>query len=563
MNIIKYTKPALWLLIPALGLWSCLDKLDQVPETVITDENYWNTPNDLATACNYLYTLLPRFEDQVKNYTSKAPGATYLPMDNMADDAFSLAGANVVSEGSRLAPAATDDWTNNYDLIRASNNILENAHRVTGTAAEINKYKGEARFFRAFAYFELVKRFGDVPLVMKTLDASDPELFGGRTSRETVLDSVYADLDYAAANLPQPDAQPASQYGRITSTAALALKSGIALFEGTRQKFHQYGNYQKHLQVAVSASDAVINGGKHALFNYAAKPDSSYYYLFQYVGEGKTNKENMLVFLYAVNASNYITNHSWMRTVLGNGNYVPTQSILDAYLYKDGLPMDKSPYYQEQTNSLTQFENRDPRMGMTVFNKNHWYIASNYVTDFQNTPTGYKIRKYFTKEDHSNNMSFIDRILIRYAEVLLNNAEAKFELNGSISDEDLNKTINLLRDRVGMIHLTNAFVAANGLDMRTEIRRERRIELALEGFRYWDLIRWKTAETELPKTLKGTKYFPDEYGTTAQVTIGADGFVVVQDVSKRHFDPQRDYLWPLPLQELGLNPNLGDNNPNW
>jgi hypothetical protein len=160
-------------------------------------------------------------------------------------------------------------------------------------------------------------------------------------------------------------------------------------------------------------------------------------------------------------------------------------------------------------------------------------------------------------------MSFIDRILIRYAEVLLNNAEAKFELNGSISDEDLNKTINLLRDRVGMIHLTNAFVAANGLDMRTEIRRERRIELALEGFRYWDLIRWKTAETELPKTLKGTKYFPDEYGTTAQVTIGADGFVVVQDVSKRHFDPQRDYLWPLPLQELGLNPNLGDNNPNW
>jgi len=143
----------------------------------------------------------------------------------------------------------------------------------------------------------------------------------------------------------------------------------------------------------------------------------------------------------------------------------------------------------------------------------------------------------------------------------LNYIEAKFELNGSVDDADLDMTINLIRSRVGMPSLTNEFVVANSLDMQTEIRRERSVELANEGFNYWDLIRWKTAEDIMPQTIYGAKFFLEEYGETAN-KLDENNFVIVQGESDRFFDPAKDYLWPLPLQEIGLNPAL-EQNPNW
>jgi hypothetical protein len=142
-------------------------------------------------------------------------------------------------------------------------------------------------------------------------------------------------------------------------------------------------------------------------------------------------------------------------------------------------------------------------------------------------------------------------------------AEATYELEGGISDADLNLSINLLRQRasVAMPKLTNTFVATNGLDMRTEIRRERRVELALEGFRYWDLIRWKIAETELPKDVLGSYFFP-EFGTSVIPLLNAQNFIIAQKSTVRQFNASRDYLWPFPINELALNPNLKQ-NPNW
>src|SRR5206468_2204992 len=130
--------------------------------------------------------------------------------------------------------------------------------------------------------------------------------------------------------------------------------------------------------------------------------------------------------------------------------------------------------------------------------------------------------------DWTINVSYIDNIILRYAEVLLNNIEARFELNGSVTDDELNATLNLVRARAKMPALTNGFATSNGLDMRTEIRRERRIELAFEGFRYWDLLRWKTAETELPQTITGVKYFPNEQGQLDDPHLTPDGFVIAQ-----------------------------------
>jgi len=540
-------KRTILLSLTALLFFSCSKKLDQTPKTDLSDVNFWNNTNDMKLACNYLYTLLPSIDTHTD--------------DVMSADAFGLS-ANSVSDGSWLPPSTSDSWTNDYGLIRACNNILEKSGKVVGDQVIISKYLGETRFFRAWAYFDLVKRYGDVPLVMKTLQLTDTLLYAAKTNREVILDSVYADLDFAAANLPASNAQASEEYGRITSTAALAFTSRVGLFEGTRMKFFNQGGYQTHLQKAIAASDAIIASGSNSLFIYGAIPDSSYYYLFQYAGEGQGNPENILVRIYGENQVNDISANNYTREVLDEGLLMPTGNFTASYLYKDGLPPDKSPYYQTQTDTYTEFENRDPRMAMTVFNKKSWYVSGLYVPTFDYSQTGYRSCKYYIAADWTINVSYIDNIIIRYAEVLLNNIEARFELDGSVTDDELNATLNLVRARATMPALTNGFITSNGLDMRTEIRRERRIELAFEGFRYWDLLRWKTAETELPQTITGVKYFPNEQGQLDDPNLTPDGFVIAQDLSKRHFKPERDYLWPIPTQELGLNKKLTP-NPNW
>ena len=170
-------------------------------------------------------------------------------------------------------------------------------------------------------------------------------------------------------------------------------------------------------------------------------------------------------------------------------------------------------------------------------------------------------RKFANVDDWNTQASLIDRPVLRYAEVLLTYAEARFELDNAISDADLDLTLNRLRARAGVAKLTNAFVTANGLTMREEIRRERRVELAQEGFRYWDLIRWKTAEIELPKPILGIYFFKSEF-PPATVNLTPDNFILVQATNFRKFDPAKDYLWPLPINEISLNPALKQ-NPGW
>lgn len=539
----------------------CQKDLNQLPQTTLTNANFWKTPNDLELACNYLYGYLPGLG---------GPASIEPAEDLMSNTAFSILGINQVSDGSRLAPATDGNWNSDYDLIRACNNIFEHAVTVTGDTATINQYLGEAHFFRAWGYFDLVKRFGDVPLIMKTLTLSDSLLYSSRVNRETVIDSIYADLNYAAAHCSSLSALPASEYGRITSIAALAFESRVALFEGTWDKFHNQGNYQKHLQICINACNTIMSSGECSLFTYAPDPDSSYYYLFQYQDDASetnytyaTNHGIILARLYGQNLSNNIASHSFERGWATDGNIFGTRNLVDLYLYKDGLPEEKSSYdsSKDETSSLTVFRNRDPRFGMT-FTKEGDMIGS-ITGDIPYTPRfQYNIKKYNVVSEFTQSTSFLNYMIIRYAEVLLNYAEATYELNNSISDQDLNKSINLIRARVNMPPLTNEFVQANGLNMETEIRRERTIELSFEGFHYWDLLRWKTAETVLPQALLGSKYFPADMPNAPAAQFNSDGFSIWEPASKRSFNPQRDYLWPLPTRELGLNKNLTQ-NPGW
>ncbi len=523
------------------SVFSC--EVERLPETSISDQTFWKSETDLIAATNYLYTFLPGFNND----------------DVWSDDAIGLA-SNQISDGSRLAPSTDANYSEPYRLIRAANNIIEKAPLTAAnvSAATIDRYVADARFFRAWGYFSLVQKYGAVPLILKILEDESPELTEAASSRDKIFDQIYQDLDFAATKLPTMAVLGSANYGKISRTAAQAFKARVALFEGTRSKFHGYGDPNKHLNIAVEASKAVIDGKQHTLY-------ANYFDLFQMAGEGFANKENLIVKAYGASLADRVLTHTYFRSTLENGNKNPTKNLVDSYLMTDGLPITKSPLYKTPVVSTDVFTNRDERLSHSVFKKGDPYIFTRKIFDisplvFQKT--GFCFRKFSNIDDWNNQASFIDRPILRYAEVLLTYAEAKFELTNSITDADLDISINLLRTRAKIAKLNNALVTNNNLSMRDEIRRERRVELAQEGHRYWDIIRWKIAEIELPKPVLGNFFFKAEFGTATTVNLTPDNFILVTAASFRKFNPAKDYLWPMPLNEISLNPNLKQ-NPGW
>lgn len=529
-------------------LFSCT-KLDLLPETNMADTGFWKTETDLQNAANRLY-------QQMAGHT----------IDNRADDNTGQ-NINAISTGNRGIPATSGDWSDPYQMIFTANNILEKAGTAAVSDAIRNRYFGEARFFRAYAYSMLIEKYGDVPLVLKTLAIGDPDLKMGRTARATVAKAIYDDLDFAAAWLPTRAALPAAQYGRITKSTAWALKARVGLMEGTTAKFSNLTGWQDHLNIAVAAATSVMGQG-HTLFN-------NYLGEFTHLGDGMSNTENLLMKQYALT----ILTHNTSRD-LENGRIAPTRNLIRQYLYNDGLPAwnsdqtptaTRSPLFVAEANETsynTILDNRDPRLNTLLYRSGEQSYQRPWVPQTAlGSRTAYAGKKGFDAADWAtNNNATVQKNLIRYAEVLLIYAEAKYELTETISDADLNLTINALRTRVAFgPKLTNAFATANGLNMREEIRRERTVELALEGFRYGDLLRWRTAESVMAKPILGGKYVASEWvGTNAAaVVLNADGVLVVEDATKRKWNPTRDYLYPVPLNEITLSDNNIKQNTGW
>jgi starch-binding outer membrane protein, SusD/RagB family len=537
-------------------------EIDRIPEDRISDQVFWRTEADLRNATNYLYKMMPGFyyNFDVNNPRAILKDRTPVVEDTFADDAIGTA-ISIISDGSRTAVPTTDfEYSFYYMMVRAANNVIEkspNALKSGLTEAIVNRYIAEARFFRAYANFELFKRYGEIVLLNKTLTEESPEITNPKNAtREEVMNLIYEDLDFASNTLPNP---VAADYGRVFSTAALALKARAALFEGTRAKFHNYGDPAKHLNAAIAAAQAVIIKNVHGL-------NPSYFNLFQIESTGATTRsEVILAKQYIPGTDDINQSHAYFRNVLENGQMVPTKNLVDDYLMRDGLPREKSKNYKVPTTNLLMLGDtdpitgRDPRLSATFFKRGDpWINNTNYTTaNIGLARTGMYFRKYAVPADWISQQSGLDRIMIRYAEVLLTLAEAKYELNNSISDVDLEATINLLRTRAGMPKLTNAFVTANGLNIRDEIRRERRVELAQEGFRYWDLLRWKTAETVLPKALYGIIKFAELGNVTASSDPANENAIIAQPASSRKFNPARDYLWPIPLQEFNIDATDG------
>ncbi len=522
-------------------LAGCDDVLDKSPLDQLSSKSFWKSELDFQLACNDLYTFLGRDAE----------------LDNWSIDYFQR-GTNNVSSGNHTVSNSDGVWNSSYTGIRRANDILENIEDSQVEQQVKNRYSSEARFFRAYIYFDLVKRFGDVPLILRTLDFTSDELTAARTPRKEVVDQIISDLQYAANNLPKKSQLSTADQGRITSSAALGFLSRVALFEGTHEKYHKHGSPNTRLQVAIQAASDFIRENQYPLINDFTK---------LYSEDNENHSEVVLSKWYKES----ITGTSPLgRGMVLDATIAPTKYLADAFLCVDGVPIEYSSLFNGYTTLDSEFTDRDPRMEYTIWKPGTDFEGIPLIPDLKRSSTGYWPKKPGDPKALSTTFIYTDQILLRTAEVLLNYAEATYELNGSISDSELDMTINKLRDRVGMPHLTNPFVnGANPsniqLDMLEELRRERRIELAGEGFRYYDLIRWGSAESELPQAVVGTKFQQASYPDVAvgvDIEIDGNGFILAQKATTRNFISPKNYLFPIPLGEMALNPNLIQ-NPGW
>lgn len=563
-NIIRNILLALNTALIILSFSGCSKFLDLKPQSEITDPNYWKTANDFKLAANWFYP---------NSLTDPQDGGTN-NNDNMSDIAFGT-DIDPVSSGTYVAPEQDGNWDGAYTAIRNANKLITEGETTTITD-DISPCVGEGYFFRAFNYFTLFKMYGEVPIISKVLQPTDPEVFSKKAAREVVMDSILADLDKAIADLPSlKDAET----GRICKEAAKAFKARVCLFEGTWRKFHASGDPNALLDQAISAAKDVMDSKAYSL--YEGKGANSYRYLF-IDQTSEDNPESIIVKKYRtnINVNGWAYGVSW-------GYLNPTKKIADMYLCSNGLPIDKSPTFKGYDSCRSEFYNRDPRMTQSIILPATKIIRPQFdtyrpqwpgVDNNRNVNSGYMLYKFISEEPTpGDGGGAFDWNVLRYAEVLLIYAEAQYERHDAISDADLNLSINVVRNRVNMPPLTNAFVAAHGLDMRTEIRRERTVELAFEGYRWDDLRRWKTAETELPKselsvkvtgsqwsnktiTIDGSSYTSYFYNTpTSQLE---NGFKVLQPGAQRKFDPKKNYLLPIPTKQISLNPDLTQ-NPSW
>ena len=538
-------------------LAGCTKDLDLIPKDTISDATFWKTAADYQLAANNLYMSLEIFSFS----------------DTESDIAYSV--PNSISNGTYQTTETDNNWNTPYTYIRRCNNIIAKAAE-SPISADVKRYVAEAKFFRAYNYWRLFRLYGGVQLVDRVLDINSEELYVPRSGRKETVDFILNDLTEAAVDLPESNTLTSTEKGRVTRGSANALKARVALFEGTWGKYRNDANANGYLDIAIEASDDVIGSGQYAL--YTGMGVNSYRHLFIEAGD---------------DAAECILDHRYQKDIfdqifpqlIQQSGYLPTKKLADMYLCNDGLPVTQSPLFHGYGTTASEFQDRDPRMKMTMMIPGTIAYQPFYSASVANWPfypqrngnTGYTTYK-FLSDDADANIKLewnYDNHIIRYAEVLLIYAEAKMERNGTISDVDLDKSINVIRQRVNMPALTNTFVTANGLDMKQEIRRERTVELALEGFRYDDLRRWKTAETELKADIKGIKIVGSTWtepiiidgvnrnpyaGSSWQNKTDANGFIVAE--TGRSFDPAKHYLRPLPTKEIAINSDL-QQNPNW
>ena len=591
-NIILYSFIAL-----LSGTAGCSDMLDEYPLDAISPETYYNNADELRSATNQFYGMFP---GAASGYTESA-------------DVVCIFNLPAELQGIRTVPTSGGGW--NWEYLRAVNFYLSHSVRCDDVDAR-EHFDGIARFFRAYFYFEKVKRFGEVPWFDRELSSTDPELFRPRDSRDFIMDKILDDLTYAINNISDK-----KDLYNVTHWTALALKSRICLFEGTFRKYHGIPGYEKFLNECATASKLFIDNAPYAIYQTGAQP---YRDLFSSMN---AIEEEVIL------ARDYDRSQNVMHEANANtlsptyGRPGMNKKIVNSYLMTNGDRFTDQPGY-ETMQYYDEMQNRDPRLTQTVVGPGYMRINSDAVSspNFGASTTGYQITKWVTDASGDGYLgSSNDYILFRAAEVYLNYAEAKAEL-GTLTQEDLKISIKKIRDRVGMPNIDMDAANANpdpylcalesGYQNVTgpnkgvilEIRRERTIELLLEGFRYYDIIRWKEGKV-FEQPYKGM-YFPGltqgsgdnrydvfdmndgtvgdkekvdiciytgkkpsvknirkfyKLGDEFVLTDGDKGNIICHDIEKepRQWREDRDYLYPIPTQERLLSNGTLSQNPNW
>lgn len=569
-----------------LGIMTgCEDMLEKYPLSKMSPESFFSTENELEAFSNTFYTIFPGesiYSESADNYTTMS-----LPEE---------------LRNGRTIPASGGGWT--WTELRNYNTLLENSVNCKDEAVRA-EYNALARFFRAYFYFEKVKRFGDVPWYDRQLGSDDPDLYKPRDSREYVMQKMIEDIDYAIANLPSGK----SVY-RVTKWTALALKSRFCLFEGTFRKYHGYQetmypeyDWRYYLEQSASAAEEFMNTSGYSIYS-ADGTDKSYLNLF--ASENAIQEEIILARDYN-KALGVVHNASFYTLGQSYGRPGMTREIVASYLMADG-----TRFTDQEGWETMQFEqecrNRDPRLSQTIRTPGYTRIDSNeeLAPDLSVTVTGYQPVKFVTTKDADSwDQSENDLPLFRAAEVYLNYAEAKAEL-GILTQDDLENSVKKIRDRVGMpnidLQAANANpdpylatlyprVAGTNAGVILEIRRERTIELAQEGFRYYDIMRWKEGKI-FERPILGM-YFPgpgeydldgngtydvclyvsDKPETEAPLSYKLGEGIVLSDGERGYVSPhynipgvwneEKDYFYPIPTDDRSLTMGALTQNPGW
>lgn len=563
----------------------CTSCLDFEPEAQMNDASVWSEATNFQLFANQFYGWTACFQAGTStNYRARVNDG---PHSDMRSDLIATPNINVYSAGTNSIPSEDGNYNNLYKQIYYTNLLLKNA-RGFANQDEIAVPVAEAKFFRAYCYFELVQLYGDCILLTEPADMDSPAMNAERNDRGEVIDQCIKDLQEAAEGLPD---RP-TEAGRLCKDAAWAYLSRVALYEGTWQKFHTGGadatanseRVTSLLTTAKNAADEVIKRGNYTLFYNSQLGTDSYRYMFiledatcnpaglttadntEYIFSRRTRLEDGI---------GYNITHAMVVSGIS-----PLRKLANMYRCQDGLPIEKSTQFKGYGTTTSEYDNRDNRMlttlirpGTKVFNgedKNSCRVAWD-DSDFDRVDpqtcasgSGYMSHKFAVERSINSTMAAMDFPIIRYAEVLLNFAEATYELNNAITDAELDKSLNVVRARINpnMAKLSNDLVKNNGLSMREEIRAERTVELAFEGFRIDDLKRWYTAGEEMPQDMLGIQW----QGTTWESAwtdqsnqLNADGCIIVY--SNRQWN-ERNYLYPLPSDQTQLNPNIGQ-NPEW
>ncbi|NOR75090.1 MAG: RagB/SusD family nutrient uptake outer membrane protein [Draconibacterium sp.] len=617
-------KKYLLILMAVIAGFSCNDDfLDRSPLDASSEETYFTKSSDLESYMNGLYGAVIR----------NVSGNRWTALSGASDDlvTFSPNGALNKRSATGQAPETSGTWNNGFTNIREVNYFLVNSHKVSPLDDIAKHYIGEAYYSRAYIYFNLLRSFGDIPHIGDVLETDSEDLYKARDSRDYVATQIIADLDSAIVNLSWKGIG-AAVAARINKEAALVLKTRVGLYEGSWEKYHGEKNTpfavsgndgSAFLQAAVEAGEMLID--KQGTNIYIGGPEWEYSQLFTL----HDYKNTAGAYLYKVYDPGFSLIHDWHGYDVSGWYAGLTKELLDQYLMTDGKPASISAVGFDEKKMNSVVENKDPRLGQCVWNPAKGKFSElfagtlaqhNYSTTMPGliinqqrypTPTGYRIWKgtIFDASEWRNGKT--DDLIIRYGEGLLNYIEAKAIL-GSVTQTDIDKTVNVLRNRVGMTPMNLGDIngwgvtynAKDGYDVGApnilnEIRRERRVELLMEGFRADDIKRWALMDEVFNNTkptgahLKefldywndadtlladGFKYNPPELVT---LTVGVDidtfenGFInpfwqhadFNINGEGYYIDPTRDYLNAIPSQEITIYESKGgvtlEQNPGW